>query len=59
MRLLEQLRLLTAITLLLVGLPFAFGQNKIEQSRRICYGDYAFLLGCHLHAYQRSDSGQH
>jgi len=39
MRLLEQLRLLTAITLLLVGLPFAFGQNKIEQSRRICYGD--------------------
>ena len=34
-----------AIALVLLTIapsPSAFGQNKIEQSRRVCYGDYAF-----------------
>ena len=43
MRHLLPFRLATAIALVMAcGLPFAFGQNQIEQSRRICSGDYAF-----------------
>jgi hypothetical protein len=43
MRHLQGFRLVAAIALMITAeLPFAFGQNQIEQSRRICNGDYAF-----------------
>jgi len=42
MRPLTPLRLVAAIAVAAAGVHLAFGQNQIEQSRRICYGDYAF-----------------
>lgn len=41
MRYSKQFRLV-AMALVAVAVPFTFGQNQIEQSRRICNGDYAF-----------------
>src|SRR5580700_5065036 len=43
MRYLQPFGLVAAITLMMTAeVPFAFAQKQIEQSRRICDGDYAF-----------------